>query len=59
MGAGSKVKMLFLECCAWHKLHNQIEDQNAYDQFRVIKSPDVHEQIVFYAFLKFKPMMAT
>ena len=51
--------MLFLECCAWHKLHNQIEDQNAYDQFRVIKSPNVHDQIVFYAFLKFKPMMAT
>lgn len=46
MGDGSKVKMLLLQCCALHKLHNKIEDQNAHDQFRVIESPNVHDQIV-------------
>jgi len=59
VGDRSKVKMFFLEWCALHKLHNKIEDQNTHDQFRVIESPNVHDQIVFYAFLKFKPMMAT
>ena len=50
--------MLLLQCCVLRKL-DKIEDQNAHDQFRVIESPTVHDQIVFYAFLKFKPMIAT
>ena len=48
--------MLLLQRCALRKLHNKIEDD---DQFTVIESLNVHDQVVFYAFLKFKPMMAT